>query len=105
MGAETEINKVALTIRGGTNIHPYFIVHYLYLEWIPSKHISEGSVIVLFTSQCVVGPDMFLHLFLNFLEISVSNRVHLEVVIKSIFDRRSDGGLGIRINFYHCLSQ
>ena len=53
----------------------------------------------------MVSPDMFMHLFLDFLEIFVSNRVHLEVIIKSIFNRRSNSGLGLGINLHHCLSQ
>ena len=53
----------------------------------------------------MVSPDMFMHLLFDSLEIFVSNRVHLEVIIKSIFNRRSNSRLGFGVNLHHCLSQ
>ena len=105
MWTATQINKVALSIDGGTRSFADLVIHDFNLEWVVCKHATQCCVIVFFPLHLEIGFDQFLHALLNRSEVLICERIHVKIVVESIFDWRPNGWLCVGIKLDDGLGQ
>ena len=105
MWSTTQINEITLTICRRPNIMTHFVIHDLNFEFIRSEHLSQCQVIIFLSYDFMIRSDMLLHPLLYFFEIFIPYRVHMEVVVESMINRRTDCWFRIRKQLYNSLGK
>ncbi len=105
MRAPAQVDEVTLPVGGRADVVPYLVVHDLELERIAAEHLAQRVVAVLLPFDDEVLLDERLHALPDGTQLLVPDRVHVEVVVEAVLDRRADGRPGVRVQLCDGLGQ
>ena len=103
--AKAEVVPVALAVDGRAVAVFELVVDDFDLVRVVLKVVPQVRFVEFHTFHGEVAPGDFVHLFLNRLEVALTDGFHGEVVVESAVDGGADGRLGVRVDRHDRLSQ